>query len=256
LVTPKEFAEKIRTNLHPKKATGFDMIRGTILKKLQRKWLVKRTTLINASIRLKHVPASRKLLDVIMLPKPGKNHTDVETYRPIALLPIKSKLFEKLILKRHKLIVEKYQLVPSHQFGFHSKHSAFNQVHRITDVIEHYLSKKVCSAIFLAIAQAFGRVWHDGLLHKFSSIISKQYYQLLNSYLKERKFRIKYEDEYSELKEIRTHVPQGSVLGPVLYLLYVSVLPETLNCTIATFADDTTVVATGNTLDESTTKLQ
>jgi hypothetical protein len=77
-----------------------------------------------------------------MLPKPGINHTDVESYRPIALLPIKSKLFEKLILKRLKLIIEKHQLVPSHQFGFRSKHSAINQVHRVTDDTEKSFEQK------------------------------------------------------------------------------------------------------------------
>jgi hypothetical protein len=109
---------------------------------------------------------------------------------------------------------------------------------------------------FLDIAQAFDRVWHDGLPHKLKWILPKQYYQLFKSYLNECNFHIKYEDEYSELKEIRAGVPQGSVLGPALYLLYISDLLETLNFTIAIFADDTAVVATGNTLDESTTKLQ
>ncbi|PNF23836.1 hypothetical protein B7P43_G13720 [Cryptotermes secundus] len=132
------------------------MITGTIIKKLQRKALVKLTTLINASIRLKHIPASWKMSEIIMIPKPGKNHNEVESYRPIALLQIMSKLFEKLILKHLKPNIEKYQLVPSHQFGFHSKHSTIDQVHRITDVIEKSLEdKKVCSTIFLDIAQAF-----------------------------------------------------------------------------------------------------
>jgi hypothetical protein len=112
------------------------MITSTLLQQFQRKRLVKLPTVIYASIRLKHVPASGKVSEVIMLPKPGKNHTDVESYRPLAPLPIMWKLFEKPILKRLKLIIEKYQLMPSHQFGVCSKHSAFNQVHRITDVIE------------------------------------------------------------------------------------------------------------------------
>jgi hypothetical protein len=131
------------------------VITGTILEKLRRKGLVKLTALINASIQLKHVPASWKVSEVIMLTKPGKNHTDVESYWPISLLPIMSKLFEKLILKRLKLIIEK-QLVPSHQFWFRSKHSTIDQVHRITNVIEKsFEQKQVCSAIFLDIAQAF-----------------------------------------------------------------------------------------------------
>jgi hypothetical protein len=71
LVRPKEVAEEIRTNRNPKKAPGFDMITGTIFKKLQRKWLVKPTAVINASIRLKHISASWRVSEVIMLPKPG-----------------------------------------------------------------------------------------------------------------------------------------------------------------------------------------
>jgi hypothetical protein len=94
------------------------MITGTKPKKLQRKGLVKLTTRINASIRLKHVPASWRVSEVIMLPKPAEIHTDVETFRPIALLPIMSELFEKIILKRLKLIIEKYQLLPSISLGF------------------------------------------------------------------------------------------------------------------------------------------
>jgi hypothetical protein len=123
------------------------------------------------------VVKTSNLTEVIMLPKPGKNHTDVESYRPVALLPIMSKLFEKLILKRLKLIIKKYQLMSSHQFGFCSKHSAIDQVLRITDVIEKsFEQKQVCSAIFLDIGQSFDRVWHDGLLHKLKSILPKQYY--------------------------------------------------------------------------------
>jgi hypothetical protein len=125
---------------------------------------------------------------VIILPKPGKNHTDVESYRPIALLPIMSKLFEKLIQKRLTLIVEKYQLEPSHWFGFCSKHSTTDQMHRITDIIEKsFEQKQVCSAIFFDIAQAFDQVWHGRLLHKLKLILPKQYYQLFKLYLNEQK---------------------------------------------------------------------
>lgn len=154
LVTPKEVAKEIQTNLNPKNP-GFDLLTGAILKKFQRKAIIKITTLINAAIRLKHVPASWKVSEVIMLPKLGKNHSKAEAYRPIALLPI-TKLFEKLILKRLKLIIEKYQLIPTHQFGFRNNHSTIDQIHRITDVIEKSLEhKKLCSALLLDIAQAF-----------------------------------------------------------------------------------------------------
>jgi hypothetical protein len=77
LITPKEVAEEIRTNFNPMKAPSFVMITGTILMKFQRKGLVQLTTLINASTRLKDLPASWEVSEVIILPKPRNNHTDV-----------------------------------------------------------------------------------------------------------------------------------------------------------------------------------
>jgi predicted metallopeptidase len=88
-----------------------------------------------------------------MIPKPGKNLCEVESYQPISLLPIMSKLFEKLILKRLKAIIAEKHLVPTHQFGFRKNHSTIDRVHRITAIFEKTLeSKGVCSAVFLDIA--------------------------------------------------------------------------------------------------------
>lgn len=78
----------------------------------------------------------------------------------------------------------------------------------------------------------------------------------MTSYLTERQFRVKQEDEYSELKEVKAGVPQGSVLGPVLYLLYTSEIPRSEYVRIATFADDTALLATGKTVQEATQELQ
>jgi hypothetical protein len=171
-----------------------------------------------------------------MIPKPGKNLSEVESYQPISLLPIMSKLFEKLMLKRLKPIINEKHLVSTYQFGFRNNHSTIDQIHRITDVIEKMLeSKRACSAVFLD-------VWHNGLLHKLRPTLPDHYYRLLESHLTNRHFRVKHEDSYSELKFIKAGVPQGSVLGPVPCLLYINDL-TTLYSTTATFADDTAVMA-------------
>lgn len=168
-----------------------------------------------------------------------------------------SKIVERLLLKRLKSIVEERKLIPNHQFGFREKHSTIEQVHRITDVIEEALEgKQICSSIFLDVVQAFDKVWHRGLKYKLNRDLPAEMYQILTSYISDRHFRVKYDDEYSELKPILAGVPQGSVLGPVLYLLYIRDLPECGGTVMATFADDTSILARGHSIEESANKLQ
>ena len=107
------------------------------------------------------------MAEVIMILKPGKPATEATSYRPISLLPVLSKLFQKLLLKILKPILDENQIIPTHQFGFINNHPTTDQVHRITTIIEKTLEeKKVCSTIFLDVVQAFDKVWHEGLFHK------------------------------------------------------------------------------------------
>lgn len=256
-VSPREVHSEITKNINTKKSPGFDLISGEVLHNLPRKALVKLTNLINAALRLKYVPDLWKVAEVIMIAKPGKPCHDVTSYRPISLLPIMSKLFEKLLLKRLKPIIEAKNIIPEYQFGFREKHSTVDQVHRITNIIEKTLEeKKVCSTVFLDVAQAFDKVWHEGLILKLRRMLPKSYADILQSYITDRVFRIRQEDAYSEINEIKAGVPQGSVLGPVLYLLYTSDIPELDNNTIATFADDTAIMGVGATHAEAAEKVQ
>lgn len=259
-ITPtskNEIKKVIKDCISAKKAPGFDLITGNILKALPQKAIVKLSHLINASFRLQYVPQLWKIAEVIMIPKPGKSPHEVTSYRPISLLPVLSKLFEKILVRRLNPIIEHRNLIPNHQFGFRNKHSTIDQIHRITDVIEKALEEReVCSVIFLDVAQAFDKVWHDGLIEKLSKQLPIQYVNILQSYISDRYFRIKQDDEYSEIKPIHAGVPQGSVLGPILYLLYTNDLPTLQHNTIATFADDTAIMSLGKNNLESTEKLQ
>lgn len=95
--TANEISEVIH-EINPRKASGFDLITGEILKHLPEKAIRKLTHLINASFRLKYVPQIWKIAEVTMVAKPGKPPNDVSSYRPISLLPVISKLFEKILL--------------------------------------------------------------------------------------------------------------------------------------------------------------
>lgn len=82
----------------------------------------------------------------------------------------------KLLLKRLKPVIEEAQLIPGYQFGFCQGHSTIDQVQRIMDVIKQALEEKqTCSALFLTVAQAFDKVWHEGLIYKLNKTLPKQY---------------------------------------------------------------------------------
>ena len=244
-------------NLKNNKAPGYDLITGQILKELPKKALIKLLHIINAALRLLYVPRQWKVAEVIMVPKPGKSPNDKKSYRPISLLPIISKVFEKLLLKRLQSVIEERRLIPDHQFGFRTKHSTIDQVYRLTNEIEKTLEeRKICSSAFLDVSQAFDKVWHEGLKLKLRQVLPKQLYKILESYLANRLFRVKHGGEYSEFKDIAAGVPQGSVLGPVLFLLYTRDIPQEEGTVVATFADDTAILATDKSIESATEKLQ
>ncbi len=131
--TAYEIATEIDKRLNPKKTPGVDEIAPSVLKELPRKAIYMITYIFNACLRLSYIPKCFKTAQVIMITKPDKPPEEVTSYRPISLLPTLSKIFEKLLLKRLKALVK----IPDFQFGFRDKHSAIEQIHRVTRKIEN-----------------------------------------------------------------------------------------------------------------------
>ena len=189
-------------------------------------------------------PKAWKISLITLIPKPGQPIYETSSYRPISLLPTLSKLFERMLTNRLLPLLEELQTLPDHQFGFRKQHSTVEQIHRITHMISQTLEKKkYCSAVFLDIQQAFDKVWHEGLLYKLKKILPHPYYSILKSYLT-RQFIVKCLDATSATFPIESGIPQGSVLGPLLFSIYTADLPISNVITIATFADDTALSAT------------
>lgn len=253
--SPKSVAYVLdRTNI--RKAPGADRITGRMLRELPRAGILWLTRIYNASLRLGTFPTLWKNARVIMLPKVGKDPTALTSYRPISLLSTLSKVFEKL-LHRRLLDFLPTGALPDHQFGFRAHHSTTDQLRRITSSILQSLERKeYCAAAFLEVAQAFDRVWHNGIAVKLSRLFPDNICILLRDYLSNRSFHVVYGDHYSTTRPITAGVPQGSVLGPLLYALYTADMPETPDTVTATFADDTALLASSPDYTTATNHLQ
>lgn len=242
--TNQREVEKIISELNIKKAPGFDLITGKVLRELPENGYKILTYIFNAALRIEHFPCQWKVAEIVMIPKPGKNPNEVSSYRPISLLPTLSKVLEKIILNRITPLIDEQQLIPNHQFGFRKKHGTLEQIHRLVHQINRvFETKQYCSAVCIDISQAFDKVWITGLLYKLKRSFPHPIYALLRSYLTNRTFRTKYQEAHSNILPILSGVPQGSLLGPILYSLYTADLPETPQTIIATYADDTTILA-------------
>ncbi|KAL7296992.1 hypothetical protein TKK_0009427 [Trichogramma kaykai] len=231
-------------DLKNKKTPGYDGISSKTLKELPLKAVRFITILVNSCLRLKFFPSQWKVAQIILVGKPGKPTELVTSYRPISLLPICAKMYEKIILSRLKPLLFEEHIIPEHQFGFRECHSTIEQVNRIVVKIRSAFERKqYCSAVFLDVAQAFDKVWHTSLLHKIRLKFPENIYLLLKSYLENRTFQVKFNNIITKLYNINAGVPQGSVLGPTLYLIYTSDIPLANDVTTATYADDTSLLS-------------
>lgn len=106
-----------------------------MLEELPQKGLTMLLQISNEAFRLKYVPRQLKVAKAAMVPKPGKEPSRIESYRPISVPPITAKLFERFLLKRLQQIIVNRNRVQVHQFGFHENHSKIQQMHRITNFI-------------------------------------------------------------------------------------------------------------------------
>ena len=131
------------------------------------------------------------------------------------------------------------------------------QCHYITDVINKATeNQQYCTAAFLDLSQAFDKLWYPGLLFKIKRILPSSYFNLLKSYLHERQFETKFNGETSSRFHIHSGVPQGSILGPLIYVLYTSDLPTSRENTLGTFTDDTAILSTQKTHKIASLNLQ
>lgn len=197
--------------------------------------------LFNSIITTTRFPAKWKQVKVIPIKKKERN-SDITNLRPISLLCSLSKVLEKLLKNQMCEYINRMSFLTQYQSGFRRKHSTTTALLKVHDDIARSIDKKgIAILLLIDFAKAFDRVSHRKLLDKLSSkfYFSNTAVSLIKSYLSERTQTVFHNMEFSTFIEIKSGVPQGSILGPLLFSLFINDLPSVLEyCSVHLFADD------------------
>jgi hypothetical protein len=238
--------QKIIKELKPKSSYGKDRLSNNLLKFISPEISPALTLIINQSLNTGIFPESLKIAKVLPIHK--KDVNDVFTnYRPISILSSVSKVFERVIHDQLCQYFTVNNLLFDRQYGFRSKHSTEMASLEIIDRIVCNMDKnKIPLNIFLDLSKAFDTLDHDILLDKLKYYgLSGRNLDLMKSYLCNRKQYVAFKDSFSNLLTIETGVPQGSILGPLLFIIYLNDFANACNVfKPVIYADDTALFAT------------
>ena len=247
-VSPEEITKIIKALKNS--SAGWDSIHAKIVKITYNKYLTALNHVLNLSLQQGIFPNELKLARVIPLFK-ADDCMLINNYRPVSILPLFSKIYERIMYNRLWSFIKKHNLLYKYQFGFREKHG--------TDVAVIVLIDKIMSAfndgemvlrVFLDFSKAFDTVDHKILLSKLYHYgIRGLALDWFKSYLTDRKQFVSFNGSLSKEDIIKCGVPQGSILGPLLFLLYIN---DMVNASVILFAllfaDDTSVFVSGKNL--------
>ena len=228
-------------SLKTNKAIGLDSISARPLKYGARAICRSVTNLLNLSISSGKFPDVWKCSKVTALFKCG-DRSNPTNYRPISILPTLSKIMEKVVHSQFYEFLNSHDLLSSKQFGFRPKYSTATALSNFADeVLLNMEQGNLCDAVFLDLKKAFDTVDHCILLSKLSEIgVSSSSIKWFESYLNNRKQKTSCGNEISAALPVTVGVPQGSILGPLLFLVYINNLPNAVkNSEVTLYADDT-----------------
>ena len=244
--------------LKPKTSSGQDNISTKLLKETITEIATPLTHIFNTTFTTGIIPDSQKIAKILPIHKAG-NKIKLNNYRPISLLPSHSKLLEKMVCTQLLSFLEKNNVLYEHQYGFRRNRSTIQPIIKLLrDIAEEndMKTKNITTAVFLDLSKAFDTLSHDKLLKKLHHCgirgLSNDWFR---NYLQNRKQYVSLEGTNSNLSAIQLGVPQGSILGPILFLIYINDIQHATTLNLLSYADDTTVYTSGATLRSIIPKL-
>ena len=238
------------------KAHGCDQISVAMLKLCATEVALPLSLIFRNCLSTAAFPDSWKCANVQPVHK--KNDRQLKTnYRPISLLPICGKIFEKIIFDQVYCFLNRNELLSKNQSGFRPGDSTIYQLVSITsNIYDSFEKYDETRALFLDISKAFDKVWHDGLIFKLKcNGINGNLLNLLENYLQNRQQRVVLNGTVSEWRNVTAGVPQGSVLGPLLFLVYINDLTDNISSHMRLFADDSSLFTRVEGVDQTHEKI-
>ena len=234
----------IITGLNTKKAHGPDLISVNMVKLCGQHLSVPLKIIFDNILETGIFPDQWKEANVTPVHKKNDKQL-ISNYRPISLLPVLAKVFERIIFKHMYNHLISNDLITKNQSGFRPGDSCTNQllslVHDIHTAFDHRNCLEVRS-VYLDMSKAFDKVWHEGVIFKLKQNgFEGNLLNLFQNYLTNRKQRVVINGMESNWGDIKAGVPQGSVLGPLLFLIYINDLEEGIKSYVKFFADDTSL---------------
>ena len=243
----KELKEELR-KININKSSGIDHISSRVIKEAFLATPHVLLHIMKLSIAFSVFPDRWKSATIVPIEKKPNAPTPSEL-RPISLLPLPGKILERLVSNRMMRYLEKNELLSKGQDGFRKGRSTTKAVSTLTDEILTEAGKgNLTTAVFIDFSKAFDCVNHKILLNKLGNLgFLGSAVDWFGSYLTGRRQRTLANGVLSEYREIACGVPQGSILGPALFILFVNDMPETIqSAKISQYADDTVIYASGS----------
>ena len=245
-VTPVEILAIVQ-KMKPKTSSGFDQISPKLLKQTVLAIVDPLCHIMNLSLSTGIVPSKCKIAKVLPFYKNDDVHK-FKNYRPISLLPTFSKILERLVHNRLNKYLQTHKIINPAQYGFQQNLSTEMAILELQDRIANQLiNNKLSLGVFLDLSKAFDTLDHSILLNKISKLGIRGLPLLwFTNYLNNRKQFVQYLENCSCKLTIKCGVPQGSILGPLLFLLYINDIPHPVDSNILLFADDTNLIFHNN----------